>query len=412
MTSEMTLDQMLVGAEYARDPHPGNHRLRHEDPIYWSTAWGAWVPTRHADIKAILSNYETFSSKDVNRPRLRRLLASVPEPEREQMLSFWAFEGLFQSDPPSYRRIRSVVMKALLPRLDRLPAQVEKLVDQMIDRFIEHGEVDLISEFAFDLPATVIFDLMDLPPDDRLNVRRWADTIIGAISDQSGTTARAATDSLRDGYAWLAELVPARQRGDADDLISGIVRSEEFGSMTEADVLSTFVFMLVAGHETTANLIGNAMFHLVTHPDDMVRFREDPASIGPGLEEILRHESPIQTTARVVTQDVQFGDAEMKAGQVVTIMHGAANRDPSAFPDPDKCDIRRDAAAHLAFGQGVHFCVGAPLARMEGPIAVRRLLQRLTNLELAGDAPWRENITFRGLERLPLRFEPGRLAAS
>ena len=324
------------------------------------------------------------------------------------MLTFWAFEGLFQSDPPPYRRIRSVVMKAFLPRLSRLPTQIEALVDSMIDRFVERGEVDLVSEFAFDLPATVIFDLMDLPAAERLDVRRWADNIIGAISDQSGETARAATESLREGYAWLAELVPARQRGDGDDLISGIVKSPEFASMTEADVLSTFVFMLVAGHETTANLIGNALFHLVTNPDDLATLRSDPSLLPGAVEEFLRHESPIQMTARVVTRDTVFRDVEMHAGDVVTIMHGAANRDPAAFPDPDRCDIRRDASAHLAFGQGVHFCVGAPLARMEGPIAVRRLLERLPGLELAGDAAWRENITFRGLERLPLRFEPSR----
>jgi cytochrome P450 len=409
------LDDLLTSAEYARNPHPGNHRLRAEDPVHWSDAWEMWVPTRYKDIRRILDDVERFSSTETSATRIRRLLERVvPEPERSELLEFWEMGGLFQSDPPEYRRYRSLMMKALAPRLRGIETRVQAILDEILDPLLGLGHIDLVRDVAYPLPATVIFDLLGVDKDHRPAFRRWTSSLVMAVADQSGQAAIQSAKDLREAYAWLADVVKERRRSPHDDVISIIVNSEEFATMSHRDLLGTIVFLLLAGHETTANLIASGMFQLLQDRSKLEALRADPTLMGTAIEEFLRHESPIQTTARRTLVDVELDGQVIRAGQIVAIMHGAANRDPARFPDPDVCDIRRTPNPHLAFGHGVHFCVGAPLARLEGPIAIRTLIDRLAEAEIDGACTWRANTTFRGLEALPVGFRPdaGRLPSS
>jgi cytochrome P450 len=399
------LDEQLLSPEYARDPHPLNRQLRDADPIHWSGVWNMWVPTRYADVKAILEDWEHFSSTDVNTPRIRRLLRDVPEPARSRVLEFWDFGGLFQSDPPVYRRYRSVVVKALLARLGQIKPRIHQIVDGLIDEVVEAGSADLVQDIAYPLPAAIIFEILGVEDARRAEFRSWAQALVLAIADQSGESAVRAANHLATGYDWLDQVVAERRRSPRDDLISVMVKDKATSEMVGRDLFATIIFLLLAGHETTANLIATGVFELLMHPDDLRRLRGDPTLIDGVIEETLRLESPIQTTARRVLRDTEFRGRGMTAGDVVVIMHGAANHDPARFHDPDSWLPGRDSSGHLAFGQGVHFCVGAPLARLEGPIAIQTILDRLGGLEIAQQPGWRANTTFRGLESLNVTFE-------
>jgi cytochrome P450 len=401
------LDRQLVSTDYARDPHPLNHRLREVDPVHWSDALKMWVPTRYADVKRILDDWEHFSSADVNAPRIRRLLRDVPEPARSRVLEFWEYGGLFQSDPPVYRGYRSVVVKALIARLRTVEPRIHEIVDGLIDEFAKAGRADLVRDVAYPLPATIIFELLGVEEDRRAEFRSWAEALVLAMADQSGESALRASNYLEAGYKWLDEVVSDRRHAPRDDLISVMVKEKATADMVGPDLFATIIFLLLAGHETTANLIATGVYELLMHPADLEDLLRDPTRIEGVVEETLRLESPIQTTARRVLGDMEFGGRKFHAGDVVVIMHGAANRDPARFPDPDTWLPGRDSSGHLAFGQGVHFCVGAPLARLEGPIAIETIVTRLAKLEIASQPTWRANTTFRGLEALEVTFDAG-----
>jgi cytochrome P450 len=401
------LDRELLSAKYARDPHPLNHRLRDADPVHWSDVWKMWVPTRYADIKAILDDWEHFSSTDVNTPRIRRLLSGVPEPARSRVLEFWNFGGLFQSDPPVYRTYRSVVVKALLARLRTIEPRIHEIVDGLIDDVVGAGQADIVRDIAYPLPATIIFELLGVEEGRRTEFRSWAEALVLAVADQTGESALRASTYLANGYEWLDGVVADRRRQPRDDLISVMVSEKATAAMVERDLFATIIFLLLAGHETTANLIATGVYELLSHRDELDKVRSDWSRIDGAVEETLRLESPIQSTARRVLFELEFQGHRMEAGQVVAIMHGAANHDPARFPDPDTWLPSRDSSGHLAFGQGVHFCVGAPLARLEGPIAIRTILDRLPDLEIAEQPTWRANTTFRGLQALDVTFKAG-----
>jgi cytochrome P450 len=303
------------------------------------------------------------------------------------------------------------VSKAFTPRVvETLRPHVQDIVNGLLDRVASRGEMDLIEDFAYPLPVIVICEMLGVPVKDQERFKQWGtdmarglDTILLPPDSDVAKRSQAARQALAE---YFRELIAERRAHPQDDLLSGLVAAEEAGdTLSEDELLSTVILLLIAGHETTVNLIGNGTRALLLDPDQLQRLREHPELIGSAVEELLRFDGPVQRTARIPNADVTIGGKTIKAGELVMPFLAAANRDPAQFADPDRLDIGRADNRHIAFGWGIHFCLGAPLARVEGQIAINTLVRRLPKLALAGDkADWRFSLTLRGLERLPVTF--------
>jgi cytochrome P450 len=402
------LDALLTDPGYFQDPYPALATIRETTPLYWSEAWGVWVMARHEDVVAVLRDPRRFS----NAGRFSAYLDSLPAdaaPYVEPLRRHYA-SGMLQSDPPAHSRLRPLINKAFTPRVvedsrDRIVA----IVDDLIGAFRDRGEADLLAEFAYPLPAIVISELMGVPTSDREMLIALSDGVVGiqrsgkAVVD--GHLVRAA-DSIGRLEEYFRDLCGERRAHPGEDLISALVAVEEAGDrLSEPELISMCATLLIAGHETTRNLIANGMLTLLQRTPDLQRLREEEALLPLAIEEMLRHESPIQRGWRRVGSDGELHGERIEEGQLVYLMLGAANRDPRVFDDPESFVIDRRPNRHLAFGHGVHFCVGAPLSRLEAKIAFPALLT-LPQLRLASDpVRWSESITHRGLESLEVTFD-------
>jgi cytochrome P450 len=311
-------------------------------------------------------------------------------------------------DPPDHTRLRSLVSKAFTPRVvEALHPRIQTLADELLDRVERAGAMDLILDFAFPLPVIVIAELLGVPPDDRRQFREWSTALAAAIDvKQTPDAYEKGNRAALDLTAYLHQVVTERRRAPRDDLISRLIAVEESGGrLTEAELIATCTLLVLAGHETTVNLIGNGILALLQTRDQMDLLRSQPTLMPLAIEEFLRYDGPVQMTRRIAGEDVEMAGQRIKRGDDVRILVGAANRDPAAFPDPDRLNITREGKPHRTFGFGIHACLGALLARAEGEIAFATLLRRLPYLELGEGPPhWRENVGFRGLTTLPVRF--------
>lgn len=414
MVSDLShdLDQMLTSDAYCQDPYPAYRRLLAEAPVFWSEGWNAWVISSFDDVQSSLRDARTFSSAG----RMPLLTGGMAEATRQemQMLEPHFTQGLIHTDPPDHTRLRGLVNKAFTSRaVERLRPQIEALVDEMLDQVADRGEMEVVRDLAYPLPATVIALMLGAPPEDRDRFKQWSDDIVALQeSDLAPETVRQARHSIEEMKLFLADLLRQRRAKPEDDLLSNLAAVEEDGrSLTTDELLATCVTLLIAGHETTTSLIASGLLTLLRHPDQLAQLRRDPELIGAAIEEIVRYESPIQRDFRRVATDIEFGGHQMRAGSLVFQMLGAANRDPKYFSDPDRFDINREKRRHLAFGYGIHFCVGAPLARLEGPIAIMAVLRRMPDLTLAtDDIVWQGKRSFRCPTAVPVRFTPGAVA--
>jgi cytochrome P450 len=309
-------------------------------------------------------------------------------------------------DPPGHTRLRRLASKAFTPRaVERLRPRVEQIVRELLDR-VDPASFELMRDVAFPLPMSVIGELLGVPVCDRELLGRWSRDLldIPGLTIDDPEVLRRARQANRDLDPYIRALVADRRRAPRDDLISALAAAEESGDrFTEREVIGTCVLLLIAGHETTANLIGNGVLALLRHPAQLRRLRDDPALIESAVEEMLRYDSPVQSQLRAVTQDVELRGGMLRRHDVVLPMLGAANRDPAVFPNPDVFDIGRTDNRHLAFGKGIHFCLGAPLARLEAQVAIPALLRRVPTVELRTEhLRWRSNWFLRALEELPL----------
>jgi cytochrome P450 len=303
------------------------------------------------------------------------------------------------------------VSKAFTPRVvETLRPKIQAIVGRLLDRVEGAGAMDLIDDFAYPLPVIVICEMLGVPVADRDRFRQWGlDIARGLDSVMLPPDSEVITRSIASRTAltqYFRELIAERRASPRSDLLSGLIAVEEAGDkLTEQELLATCILLLVAGHETTVNLIGNGTLALLRHPDQRQRLRESPALIVSAVEELLRYDGPVQRTARIPSEDVVIGGRRIAKGEMVMPFIGAADRDPAQFPDPDRLDIGRTENRHIAFGLGIHFCLGAPLARLEGQIAINTLVQRLPKLALATDTPqYRQSLTLRGLTALPVTF--------
>jgi cytochrome P450 len=390
-------------AAFRADPYPLYQRLREENPIHPGPI-GGLVLTRHADCLHVLRH--PAASSDERNGELFQAMAEAGEID-EELVEARPFLFL---DPPDHTRLRRLVSKAFTPRtIERLRPRVQVLVDELLDARAGSGAMELIEDLAYPLPVQVISEMLGVPPEDHERFKGWSRDLARGLDpdfilpqdvlDQR----KAAIDAFS---AYFLELIAERRRAPQDDLLSALVAAEDEGDrLTERELLSTCTLLLVAGHETTVNLIANGTLALLRHPDQLRRLRDDPAIARSAVEELLRYDPPVQMTGRVALEDIELDGATLTKGAFALLLLASANRDPAAFPEPDRLDLGRTDNHHLAFGFGTHFCLGAPLARLEGEIALTTLVRRCPDLALATDQPrYKENLILRGLEALPVTF--------
>jgi len=373
--------------EMRTDPYPTYRRLREEDPVHYSDVVKSWVLSRHADVLNFFSDHEQLSSD-------RRKASKYRGPRTDTLAGF-------QSDGPHHARYRNLATKAFSPRvIDGMRVRIEAIVDELLSRL--EGEADLIAGFARPLPMTVISEILGVPASDHEKFHRWGyEFAISTDHAYKGLGANAGPEMAR----YFAQLVPDRRREPRDDLITQLIQTTENGdSLSEGEIISVLVSLLFAGHETTVNLIGNGMLSLLRNPDEFERVRAEDVGRAT-VEEFLRYESPAQIISRSAVCDVEIGGRTIKTGDSVIGLLGAANRDPDVFDDPDTLNVTRDPNPHVAFGHGVHFCIGAMLSRLEGRIAIPALVRRFPDMKLVDDeADWRETAVLRGLNSLRVRL--------
>ena len=384
---------------FIEDPYPTYHLLRSEDPVHHNPL-GFWVLTRYDDVVAALRD-----PRLTKEPIAAFVAARTGAPAPAGGLS------MLDRDPPDHTRLRGLVNKAFTPRVvEKLRPDIQDVVDGLLAKVEDAHSMDLMEEFAFPIPVIVICQMLGVPVEDRERFKKWGLDIARGLDaimlPPDSDVARRSTTARQELAEYFRHLIAERRTSPRDDLLSGLIAAEEAGDkLSETELLATCILLLVAGHETTVNLIGNGTLALLRHPEQLRRLREEPGLIGSAVEELLRFDGPVQRTARVPSEDITIAGRTIPKGDMVLPFIGAADRDPAQFPDPDRLDLGRTDNRHIAFGWGIHFCIGAPLARVEGQIAISALARKLPKLALAGEKPeHRLSLTLRGLKTLPVSF--------
>ncbi len=396
--------EFSIGQPETPDPYSWYHQLRSEDPVHWDEQMHHWVLTRYADVVTVLKSPHVS---------VERILFSAgpPEPLRTELgkiMTALANQMVFV-DPPQHTRLRSLVSAAFTPRVvAAMRPRIQQIVDELVDNVQAQGQMDLIQDLAYPLPVTVIAEMLGVPLADRDRLRKWSEAFFAFLEGQT-TLAQDyiflnALEELTDYFRHLIAHLP---EPPPDTLLSALAAARQQNDrLNEAELFANCLLLLSAGHETTVNLIGNGMLALLRHPDQYEKLRQDPTLTTTAVEEFLRYDSPVQWTGRQANADMEIGDTRIAAGQFLVVGLGAANRDPAQFAEPDRLDVSRRENRHVAFGQGIHFCAGAALARLEAQVAFETILQRLPNLRLATDTvTWHTNMAFRRLIALPLAFD-------
>ncbi len=396
----------IASSAFKGNPYPFYARLRAEAPVYsvrLPDKQIAWLVTRYDDVVSVLKD-ERFA-KDRWKALTPKQVAKLPWiPEKFMPLS----RNMLDLDAPDHTRLRSLVHKAFTPRLvENMRKQVQRLTEELLDAVQSRGKVDLIRDYALPLPTTVISQMLGIPERDRNRFHRWSSVIVSSTSSKFGMLK--AIPNVLSFMRYIRKLIELRRSHPADDLLTALVQAEETGDQMSPDELLAMVFLLlVAGHETTVNLIGNGTLALLEFPDQMEKLRNDPGMIKSAVEELLRFHSPLETaTERFAREDLNLAGVAIPHGSLVYAVLASANRDKSQFENADQLDLARANNKHVSFGLGAHYCLGAPLARLEAQIAINTLLRRLPQIRLAiphQKLQWRKGLVLRGLEALPLEF--------
>ncbi len=391
---------------FQANPYPIYHHLRSVEPIHQSFK-GMWVLTRYADAKAVLRdprfcvdkmpNNVKHKGHDLNQKDFNTLAQAIDK---------W----LIFLDPPEHTRLRGLISKAFSSTSVKfLRPQIQQITDELISKVRHRGSMDIISDFACPLPCNVIAAILGIPVEDWFKLYHWSDELSNILDplrsledyEQMNKVALEFTD-------YFKSLIAQRQKSPQQDLLSALIAvKEQNNKLSEEEIISVCMLLFFAGEETTVNLIGNGMLALLRHPIQMQQIKTQPMLIQSAVEEILRYDSPIQITTRVATEDVDLDGVTIRVGEKALLCLGAANRDPAQFPDPDSFDIRRANNSHLAFADGIHYCLGVALARIEAEIAINTLVQQLPDLKLSPDKlEWRNKVSVRSLKALPITFKP------
>ena len=381
----------------AQDPYPVYANLHRLSPVHRSGLMNAWLFARHADADAILRNHRNFASDPRKGTLTPRQQAMLPPPDEYTMLFL---------DPPDHGRLRRLVNKAFTPRaVGALEARIRTILGSLLDAVADPGGFDLMEAVARPLPMIVVAEMLGVPPQDRARFRAWSEQRARLLEPTVSRRERAIAQTAASGFdAYCREIAAARRAEPRDDILSALVLAEDEGDrLNERETLNMLRLLLIAGNETTTNLIGNGMLALLRNPDELRRLREDPGLIPSAVEELLRFDSPVQATFRRALADCEVGGFELRKRDNIVVLIGAANRDGDAFDDPDRLDVGRARCPHLSFGRGIHHCLGAVLARLEGRIAFEVLLERFADIELRDERPrFRGGVVLRGLRSLAL----------
>jgi cytochrome P450 len=400
MVNQLERPRAPIGSrEFETNPYPTYAHFRSQGPVHRDEAAPIWHVVSYREVHVALRD-----------PRLAAARTSLFLSE-EQRQDFGALARILPdmmvfADQPRHTRLRGLVIKAFTPRVvEGLRGRVQAIVDDRLARATQAGTLDVIADLAVPLPTTIIAELLGVPEADRDSLKAWSDdfaAFIGGPVDHDGVVR--ADGAIRELITYFDRAVTRWRREPGDNLISRLIVAEEQGNTLTADeLLATCVILLVGGHETTTNLIGNGLLALLRHPDQLQRLRNDPALIGQAIEELLRYDSPAQMTTRLAVDDLTLGGAHIGKGELIKLWLGAANRDPEEFSEPDRLDLGRAKNRHLSFGHGIHFCVGASLARLEGQVALATLVARFPNLQLTGEPlEYHGTQVFRALKRLPV----------
>jgi cytochrome P450 len=386
---------------FQANPYPAYASLRRAEPVHFSPTLQAWVLTSYADCDRVLRDPQRFSNSPLNAHA--DILKAIQQQRRE--LPLGEVPTVLNSDAPVHTRLRGIVSRAFTPRVvEGLGPHIEDVTSTLLEDVPTDKPFDLVASFTQPLPVIVIAELLGVPPEDRPLFRKWSQHIAATTNLFPAPYVIAdVKHSMGELIAYLTRFIEDRRRQPREDLITALVQAEDEGSrLTRDELLAFCTVLLVAGHETTTHLIGNGMLALLHDTDQLDALRSDEALIPDAIEEMLRYDSPVQALVRVATEDVELGAKRVAKGDVLLVMLGAANRDPARFPDPDRFDVRREDAAHLSFGLGPHFCLGAPLARLEARVAFEALLTRFSSLRLEGKPERGGTFVLRGLRRLPL----------
>ncbi len=395
----------LASPAFKADPFPTYTRLREDAPVSRTTLGfrrPAWVVARYDDVAALLRD-PRFAKDPLNARGPGRSAAGPWVPGFLRPLT----RNMLDLDAPDHTRLRALVQKAFTPRLvDGLRPRIQALVDELLTRALRAGRAELVRDFALPVPLTVIAELLGVPAADQPRFHQWSDRI---LSGSPGIGALGLLPAVRSLLGYLRRLFAERRAAPRDDLVTALVKAEEAGDRLDEDELLGMVFLLLAaGHETTVNLIGTSVLTLLQRPEECNRLRRDPGLIRPAVDELVRFTSPVEVaTERYAREDVTIADVRIRRGEMVLGLIGSANRDGAHFAAPDALDLARDPNRHLGFGLGAHYCIGAPLARLETQIALSSLLERAPNLRLAvhpSSLRWRKHAFLRGLRQLPVVF--------
>jgi hypothetical protein len=363
-------------------PYPAYAALRAADPVHFDAVRGSWMLTRYRDVETVLRDDTRFSAEQAFAP------------------------SMLVTDPPAHTRLRALVSKAFTARTVRgLVPRIHEIVGGLLDAAAGRGAIDAIADFAYPLPITVIAEMLGVEPEERdffRDASRKIAVALGPIGDPQ--IARAAIEGRNQLLTYFDGVIAKRRSEPRDDLVTAMLRAEDRGDLlSHTELLAMLLLLLVGGHETTVNLIGNGLLALLRHPDQLERLRIDDGIARTAIEELLRYDAPVQYSGRIARTDLELGGKHVRAGAGVRMILAAANRDPEIFDRPDALDLGREPCPHLSFGAGIHFCLGAELARLEGAIALKTLVQRFPSLRLATqDLRWRSAPVLRGLEALPI----------
>ena len=389
---------------FLADPFPLYRRLRDEDPAHWSPRLKAWVLTRYEDVKRVC--LDSHMSSD----RLRPFFAALPAPEAAKVAELARYLTLWMvfRDPPEHTRLRRLAAKVFNVRsVHALRPNIERLTRWLLDPLSEKEEFDFIAEFAGPLPALVIMDMLGAPREELARLKRLSDEMalfIGSARDAAEKYQRA-SDATREMAGIFRELVSARRAAPQRDLLTELVSLDDAGDrLSDDELVATCILLLFAGHETTTHHLANGLRALMQFPDQLERLRENPALAPAAVEELLRYDGPIGAQVRIVQEPQTLHGKQLHPGERVFLLMNAANRDPRAYAQPDRLDLERNGVPHLTFGFGAHICLGFPLARLEGQVALPAVLERWRRIELAGAEPeWMDSMVLRGMKALPVR---------
>jgi cytochrome P450 len=411
--------QQLMGGE---NPYSKYEGFRKRGPIVRSKFQPVWVTADHKLVTSVLKDLTFLKQVEPASPSTfsERVVAKVVSQgsgEQSQSLGTSPLEGsLLEKDPPDHTRLRKLATEAFTPRaIEKLRARGREIANSLLDRVSEGGSMDLMSDFAAPLPILMICEVLGIPADDVPRFRKWGN-VVGASLDGVRTpeAAKEVESAAHELEGYFEELFEQHRSNPGESLLDGLIAAESEGDrLTHKELVSMCILLLIAGFETTVNLIGNGTLALVNNPDQLAKLRNDPSLTRNAVEEFLRYDSPVQGTSRMASRDVELGGTTIRRGEAVITLLGGANRDPKVFPSPDSLDITRsNAGEHVSFAGGIHFCLGAALARLEGQVAFQTLLERCPDLRQAGPETRRNTTLLRGLATFPVEFAPTKVSVS